>query len=314
MAGLQVPVVVIIFNRPGATRRVVNAIAEVQPRQLFVIADGPRTDRAQDASLVAAARAVIDGVDWECEVHRCYSEVNLGCHVRIATGLDWVFDQVDQAIIVEDDCVPDRSFFSYCEELLARYQDDARVQMISGCNVVGAKTTYSYHFSRCYHIWGWATWSRAWTQYDEGMALWPRLRETDWLEDRLGDSKGARIAHLFFDAAYSREMPQWDFYWAFNGWLRDALSVMPSVNLVKNIGYGAEATHQRDAGHPFANLPAEAMAFPLRHPPDIEVFQDADRAIWEATFALFPQFQRRRPWALLARSAHRAGQVLRRRG
>lgn len=292
-----------IFNRPHLTERVLEAVARARPSQLFVIGDGPRPDHPQDQALVAETRALIERLDWPCEVLTNFSEGNLGCDRRIATGLEWVFRRVPAAIVLEDDCVPEPTFFPYCAALLERYRDDPRIQMISGCNVVGAKTSDSYYFSRAYHIWGWATWARAWRYYDEEMRIWPWLKETGWLPHHLGDSKGARIAELFFDAAHSGEMPQWDFYWAFSGWLRDAVAVTPNVNLVENIGYGEQATHQRDPGHPFAGVGAAPMTFPLAHPAAVEVCEAADQAVWEALFPVFPQFRRRRAPSHLARAA-----------
>jgi hypothetical protein len=242
-------------------------------------------------------------LEWRCEVNICFSESNLGCDRRIATGLEWLFSQVGEAIILEDDCLPDATFFPYCDELLDRYREDQRIAMISGCNVVGPRTGDSYYFSQNYHIWGWATWARAWRYYDEEMRIWPWLKQTGWVKHHLGDSKGAQIAELFFDAAHSGEMPQWDFYFAFSGWLRDALAVTPNVNLVENIGYGEEATHQRDPSYPFAGVKAAPVTFPLVHPDKVEVCEAADRAVWEAVFPVFPQFRRRGTPAQVARAA-----------
>ena len=171
--------------------------------------------------------------------------MNLGGGRRVASGLDWVFENTDEAIILEDDCMPDPTFFPYCEELLRRYRDDERLHMVSGCNVLepGRFGAHSYYFSRCYHIWGWATWARAWSHYDYKMRQWPALRETDWLERYLGDPTAARIARLFFDETYAGRIDQWDFQWALAGWLRDAVSITPAANLVTNIGFGDGGTH-----------------------------------------------------------------------
>jgi hypothetical protein len=297
------PVALFVFNRPHLTARVLEAVAQARPPRLFVIGDGPRPDHPEDRPLVAETRALIDRVDWPCEVLTDFSPINLSCDRRIATGLEWLFGQVPEAIVLEDDCVPEASFFPFCAELLDRYRDDPRIQMISGCNVVGPKTGDSYYFSRAYHIWGWAGWARAWRYYDEDMRIWPWLKHTGWLKQHLGDSKGARIAELFFDGAHSGEMPQWDFYFAFSGWLRNAVAVTPNVNLVENIGYGDEATHQRDPGHPFAGIKTGPMVFPLVHPGKVEVWEAADQAVWEALFPVFPQFRRRGTPAQVARAA-----------
>ena len=150
------PVAFIIFNRPDTTKRVFAEIAKARPPKLLVIADGPRADHPADVEKCAAVRAIIDGVDWDCEVLKNYSDVNLGCKRRVSSGLDWVFDTVEEAIILEDDCLPHPTFFRFCEEMLEKYRDDKRIAMISGDNLqFGRKRTgYSYYFSRYPHIWG----------------------------------------------------------------------------------------------------------------------------------------------------------------
>jgi hypothetical protein len=278
----RAPVAFLIFNRPAFTARVFDAIAQARPSRLLVVADGPRPTHPDDPSLCREARAVIERVDWPCEVLTEYSETNMGCKLRIATGLDWVFRQADEAIVLEDDTLPDPSFFTFCEELLARYRDDRRVHMISGCNVVFPRrfSPSSYYFSRLYQIWGWASWARAWDTYDLEMRAWPELRETDWLARQLGGETEAAIARTIFELTYEGKVPTWDFQWAFAGLAHDALSIRPSVNLVTNIGFGAAGTHERDPSHGLANLPSSVIEFPLRHPAEVAVLQDADVAEW----------------------------------
>src|ERR1700726_626208 len=187
---LTTPVTFIVFNRPERTAEVFAAIRAARPSQLFVIADGPRANMEADASKCAAVRAVIAGVHWPCQVRRCFSDANIGLRRNISEGLDWVFDQVERAIILEDDCLPHPSFFPFCEELLNHYAEDRQIAMISGTNFDPAHLApsgdESYYFSRFCHIWGWATWRRAWKLCDHEMKEWPPLRRTNWLRDRWG--------------------------------------------------------------------------------------------------------------------------------
>lgn len=300
--GCQRAVALFVFNRPALTAQVLAAIAAARPARLLVVGDGPRADQPDDAELVRTTRALVERVDWPCEVLTCYSDHNLGCGRRFATGLDWVFTNAEEAIILEDDCLPDLTFFRYCEELLERYRDDERVHMISGCSVMepGRFGTYSYYFSRCYHIWGWATWSRAWKHYDYEMRTWPELRGTRWLEQHLRSKHAARISKLLFDEVYSGRLDQWDFQWAFSGWTRNAVSASPAVNLVRNIGFGDTATHLQDPHHPRAGLVAHPMEFPLKHPAVVEVLEEADRAEWEGALPGYTRFRRQRRRAELA--------------
>ncbi len=182
---IKTPVVVIIFKRTDTTEKVFEAIRLAKPPKLFVIADGPRADHPGEAEKCEAARAIIERVDWECEVLKNYSDTNLGCAKRVSSGLDWVFSNVEEAIILEDDCVPHLTFFPFCEELLEKYRYDTRIASISGQNVQFGRerTNYSYYFSRYNHCWGWATWRRAWQHFDFDMKLWPEIKKGHLLDD-----------------------------------------------------------------------------------------------------------------------------------
>ena len=176
---LQTPIALVIFNRPELTARVFAEIAKVKPRQLFVIADGPRPGREQDVELCAAARKIIERVDWDCELILDYSDVNLRPHRRIVSGITNAFREVEELIVLEDDCVPHPTFFRFCEELLERYRDDERVMHIAGNHFqpqTRRQMPYSYTFARWNISWGWATWRRAWQHFDLEVRRWADLR------------------------------------------------------------------------------------------------------------------------------------------
>jgi len=264
---LTTPVAFIIFNRPDTTAQVFAEIAKAKPPQLLVIADGPRSDRSGEAALCAAARSIIERVDWDCEVKTNFAARNMGCKLRVSSGLDWVFDNVEAAIILEDDCLPDPSFFRFCQEILEKFRDDNRISAISGNNFQfgNQRTNHSYYFSRFNHIWGWATWRRAWNNYDVSLAAWPQARDGGWLQDILGDSRHASYWGRLFQRVADGEIDTWDYQWVFASWISNALSILPNVNLVSNIGFGPAATHTT-RGSPFANMETETMQFPLCHP------------------------------------------------
>ena len=265
------PVALIIFNRPDTTERVFEEIRRARPPKLLVVADGPRADMPGEAERCTAARAIIDGVDWDCEVLTNYSDVNLGCKLRPTTGLDWVFDTVPEAIIFEDDCLPDPTFFRFCDELLEKYRDDSRVAMISGNNFQYGRrrTPYSYYFSRYTHTWGWASWSRAWRNFDATIGQWPEIRDGGWLEDILGCPGPARYWTDIFERVYMGELVDvWDYQWLLACWAQGALTVLPNVNLISNIGFDERATHTIGKSR-FSDMPTEPVHFPLSHPPFI---------------------------------------------
>jgi hypothetical protein len=286
---LHTPVAFLIFNRPDTTARVFAEIARARPPKLLVVADGARADRPGEREACRAAREVVERVDWSCEVLTDFAEENMGCRRRVSRGITWVFEQVEEAIILEDDCLPDPSFFPFCEELLARFREDERVMMVSGDNFQFGRrrTPYSYYFSRMMHIWGWATWRRAWRHYDVDLRLWAELRETSWLADLLGDDEAAAFWRDTFDKT-SAGHDTWDFQWVFTCWAQNGLAALPARNLVSNIGFGVAATHTK-AETRAANLPAGALEFPLSHPP--HMIRDREADLFTLRELMLPQKQ-----------------------
>jgi hypothetical protein len=243
---------------------------KAKPQKLLVIADGPRTGHSEDVDKCKAARAIVERVDWECEILKNYSDVNLGCGQRPATGISWVFKNVDEAIILEDDCVPHPTFFQFCEELLDFYRNDERVMMIAGrSNLYDLKRpSYSYYFSRIPACWGWATWRRAWHYFDIKIKLWQELRTTSLLSDILFDNCEVTYWNDIFNKAYraSGDADYWDYQWLFACWAQNGLTITPNKNLVHNIGFGEQATHTTSLKDKRAGILAEEMIFPLKHP------------------------------------------------
>ncbi|WP_293136591.1 hypothetical protein [Okeania sp. SIO3I5] len=274
---LKTPVAFFIYKRPDTTEKVFEAIRQVQPPKLLVIADGPKAISGESEKCMKT-RAIIDQVDWDCEVITNYSRKNLGCRRRVASGVDWVFQQVESAIIIEDDCLPDPTFFRFCEELLERYKDDERVMQISGTNAQygNERTKYSYFFSIYKRAWGWASWRRAWNHYDVNMTQWEKLKNTNWLEYILRDKQAVKYWSNNFQWTYDGQIDTWDHQWQFNSWIHNGLSIIPSVNLVTNIGCSPEGTNCIDPNDILANLPKEKISFPLKHPNLVERNMEAD--------------------------------------
>lgn len=272
--GFKVPVAVFVFNRPYQTRRVLLALKAVRPITLFIIADGPRESKPGDIELCEQVRNMVDEiVDWPCKVYKKYRQENLGCGLSPANGISWVFENVDRAIILEDDCLPSYSFFEFCQEGLERYIQTPQVMMISGNNhLLGKKAIEnSYFYSINTQTHGWATWRRAWDRYDFYMRDWPKVRSFYWLWSIHRDLKYAIKWLKIFDEVYKKANTQikydcWDFQWTYACWKNQALNVIPHKNLVKNIGYGFDATHATPLDHPLSKLEAEEISFPLVHP------------------------------------------------
>ena len=265
---LNTPVVFIIFNRPEETKLVFDEIAKVKPTKLFVISDGARDLIANEREKVAAAREIIKNINWECEVFTNFSSVNLGCKLRVSSGLDWVFNNVEEAIILEDDCLPDSTFFQFCQELLERYRDDQRIGMISGDNFQFgfAQNDDSYYFSNITHIWGWATWRTRWSSdYDVEMSAWPKIRDEGAYLDWFHDATEKKSFYYRMEKTYNGEIDTWDNQWQFSSRLTGRISIMPNANLITNIVFGPGATHTT-VDSVVSNMSRFPMRFPLKHP------------------------------------------------
>lgn len=275
---MQTPVVMMVFNRPEPTLRVFERVRAARPPRLLVVCDGPRPDRPADAGRVAEVRRIFDtAVDWPCEVIRDFSEQNLGCMQRIRSGLDHAFQLFEEAVIVEDDCLPDSSFFPFCDEMLARYRSNPRIMHVAGTNFTAGRhrPSASYWFSHHPWMWGWATWRRAWQYYDFHYAAW------DSHQRELSDSFASAWDRQYWISTFDQARRNfeatntWDFQWNFSCRIHGGLSVVPENNLVENLGFGA------DSSHTFGDMtrlciPVRPLQFPLRHPRAVRECRYAD--------------------------------------
>ena len=267
--GLTTPVAFLVFNRPDTTEQVFAAIRQAQPETLLLVADGPRVDRPGEAELCAKVRGIIEQIDWPCRVLKNFSEVNMGCKGRVSSGLDWVFSEVEEAIILEDDCLPHPDFFPFCQEMLARYSDDERIMMIGGINYLLDKLDIkdSYFFSRYFAIWGWATWRRAWEKYDINMQEWKRFKKEKLLKSYYSQGFMQRHLEYSFDLAYSKRINTWDIQWFYTCLFNNGLSIVPKVNLISNIGTIGVHSSEQSENHFFKTFNLDANN--LLHPEDI---------------------------------------------
>lgn len=291
---LETPIAFIIFNRPETTQRVFDEIKKVKPKKLFVISDGARNE--EEEAIVVETRKIIDQIDWSCEVHKNYSDTNLGCKVRVSSGIDWFFENVEQGIILEDDCLPNQSFFWFCKELLERYADDEKVMHISGDFFQQKNKNFnhpeSYYFSVVPHIWGWATWRRAWKHYDVNLKDWPRIKEGGEVAQVLNRQEVYDYWSYVWDKYHAGTKNSWDGQWAFACITNNGICINPTVNLVSNIGFGRNATRTKELTW-VANLPTQELTFPLVHPLKTDVDRRADAYTFREVFKINKNLFRR---------------------
>lgn len=238
-------VLFLVFNRPHTTAQVFEAIRQAKPPRLYVAADGPRSGRDGEAERVAQVREIATAVDWPCDIKTLFREENLGCKQAVSSAITWFFEHEEQGIILEDDCLPHPDFFRFCDALLERYANDERVSVITGDNFQQGRKRgeASYYFSKYNHVWGWASWRRAWKLYDGDLSFWPTWKlSADW-SNKFSDKVEQRYWEKIFDRMYAKQIDTWDYPWTASIWYQGGLTVTPNVNLVTNIGFGEDATH-----------------------------------------------------------------------
>lgn len=275
-------IAMLVFNRPENTRKVFEQVKKVKPSKLFIIADGPRENKEDDKIKCKQTREIFNNIDWDCKIYKNFSHVNLGCAKRGATGFSWVFDNVEECIFLEDDCLPNITFFRFCDELLEKYRNDTRIMLISGTNQLGKweKSKYSYHFSKFGGIWGWASWKRAWKYYDFDIKLWNDKNIKNILRKRLNFFQYISRKSIYDDIYNkSAKFSSWAYQWGFSRIVQSGLAISPKVNLITNIGAGKDATNTKKASA-VSNLKSYEIEFPLRHPPYVIVDDEYDKKMY----------------------------------
>ncbi|MFA5158289.1 MAG: hypothetical protein WC451_03855 [Patescibacteria group bacterium] len=268
----------LIFNRPETTKRVFDAIKKYQPKKLYLAADGPRSDKIGEKELCQKTRAIVNEIDWDCEVSTLFREKNLGLKVAVSSAIDWFFKNENEGIILEDDCLPNPTFFRYCSELLEKYRNVDQVKMISGDNFqFGWKNSDdSYYFSKYCNIWGWATWKRAWKEYDLEMKSYPEFVKSNKIDQVFKDKSVRRYWRAVLDRVFSAEINTWDYQWVFCVWSHNGLAINPSINLVANLGCNSGTNTAGQENSEVADMKSYAMKFPLKHPTSISQSVEAD--------------------------------------
>ena len=294
---MKTPVLIIAFNRPDSTRKVFEAVKSVKPSHLYVAIDGPRLERGKkEQVLCQEVKDIFLNVDWPCEVKTLFNTRNLGCKRGPVSAINWLFEHEESGIILEDDILPLNTFFSYCEELLNAYKDDHRIGLIAGSNLISNHKVInsSYTYSNYTHIWGWATWRRAWKLYDIEMTDWKKLKYTNLIESKTdGTFLFKKFWSQFFDSAYFNDVNAWDYQWLFTCWKNDLLTIIPKHSLIQNIGFGPDATHTTKVPKYIQQMIVKEMPFPLISPKDVVVDKKNDLYIskYFFTIGLFSVFK-----------------------
>lgn len=286
---LDTPVLLIVFNRPENAKKVLDSIRKVAPKKLYLAADGPRRDNVADIENSRLTRKLLNEIDWPCEVKTLFSEKNLGCGLGPKRAIDWLFENEEKGIILEDDCLPSKSFFEFCSQLLEKYQNDTRIMHISGSNFQNGyipDPDYSYYYSYFSHEWGWASWRRAWKLYDFNISTYPEIRSKGYLDDYFSSyfEKKYRLSKID-RTQNSSNVSWWDYQWDYAKIINSGLSIIPNHNLITNIGFGKQATHTKSTNDIREKNYARELDFPLMHPPFIIRNSKADKRYFSNFFS-----------------------------
>lgn len=291
------PILFLVFNRPDTTRQVFERIRQIRPRQLFVAADGFRENVIGEKQKTEAVRKIItDNIDWNCEIKTLFRDQNLGCGKAVSEGINWFFNKVEQGIILEDDTLPDLSFFSFCEELLNYHKENEQIMLISGSNFQGRKTwgKSSYFYSNYFTMWGWASWRRAWQYYDFDLDGLDNFTETKGLEKLLQtDKEVAYWQNLFESFRGENKIDTWDYQWIFSVWQQGGLTATSNKNLITNIGFDEDATHT--VGDYLENIYKKKTStiHKVTHPESVRIYPKADLNTFQNFFHVEPRLTNR---------------------
>ncbi len=274
---MNTPILFLIFNRPDTTIRVFSKIKETRPAKLYIAADGPRPGKAGEIEACNKTREIAQLIDWPCEVKTLFRENNLGCKMAVSSAIDWFFEQEEEGIILEDDCMPGASFFSFCEKLLEKYRHDERIMHISGDNFqFGEKRGHaSYYFSRFNHVWGWASWRRAWQHYHVHLNNFEAFRDERIMDKVFDEPTNREFWIKTFLKVKNNQVDTWDYQWTYAMWTQNGLSILPNVNLISNIGFGS-GTHTQQKKSMFADIPTVELN-QLIHPLFLYPDKEADK-------------------------------------
>lgn len=269
---LYTPILFLTFNRLNTTKKVFQAIKEAHPKKLYVASDGPRASVSGEDLKVKEVRDFIESnINWECEVKTLFRDNNLGCKLAVSGAIDWFFENEEQGIILEDDCLPDQSFFRFCEELLERYKDNEEIAVISGNNFNKEKIGEAdYYLSKIPHIWGWATWRRTWKKYDVTMSSFPKFKKNEEIKKIWSDKNVQNYWLYILNEVYNNKINTWDYQLSFFLFINKSFCICPNINLVSNIGFGKEFTNTMVPDERVMDLISKEINFPLSHPSQIK--------------------------------------------
>ena len=296
---MNTPILILLFNRPKETKILIDRLRDIKPSKIYINQDGPRNHLSKDKILCQNVKDVIDNIDWNCEIKRKFNETNLGCRSSVSSGLNWFFENEQFGIVLEDDCIPSKSFFVFCDQMLKKYEKNNSVYSISGSNfqkgnIIGDG---DYYFSKYAHCWGWATWRRAWNCNDDSMEFWKELKNNDTWHDIHDDMLEKKYWKKIFEKVISKKLDSWAYVWLASIWNKKGLNIIPNKNLVLNIGFNENATTTVSS----SKIETKSLIFDefdqdIKDPSIFSVYKEADYFVFQNHFNGKYNFW---PWRLI---------------
>jgi hypothetical protein len=270
-------VLFLIFNRPDVTSNVFKEIRKVKPPRLYIAADGARKDKENEVALCQETRNIATQIDWECDVKTLFRNENLGCKYAVSSGINWFFENEEEGIVLEDDCLPSEDFFIFCDAMLEKFRQDSRIRHIGGTNFQMGKKwgNESYYFSNLTHVWGWASWRRAWKSYDVELSNYKKIDAAHCFKNIFKDDFVVEAWAKIFYKLIANEINTWDYQWSITNFFNNGLSIIPNVNLISNIGFGVDATHTQNLTDKSSKIKIEKLS-EITHPLVVLAQKEAD--------------------------------------
>lgn len=277
----QSPILFMFFNRYDTSKLVIEAIKNVRPKKIYLASDGARSAVENEKNVVDQIRnLILSSIDWQCDVHTLFQNNNLGCKHAVTSAINWFFKNESQGIILEDDCLPNNDFFRFCDQMLEKYKDNNNIGHISGTNF---HSTFlndgDYYFSKLTHVWGWATWRRAWLKYDIDMKDLDLFVKADKLKEVTDNYLVKHFMYNLFYKTKNGHINTWDYQYLFSNLNNNYISIQSNYNLVSNIGFDGNGTHTNDINSPFAKIPLSSMPIEISHPTSFRIEKKADNII-----------------------------------
>lgn len=277
MYKVKSPVLFLVFNRPYETEQLFEAIRKAQPKKLYIAADGPR-ENGKDEISCSKVKNIVSNVDWECEVKTLYRDKNLGCKKAVSEGISWFFNNEEEGIVLEDDCLPNNDFFRFCDVMLDKYRDNDNIAHICGCNFQDniLRGDGDYYYSNLTHVWGWASWRLAWSRYDISMSDFENFKKEDSLKRVTDNSNVKRHLYNSLSLTHMGKINTWDYQYYYSNIKNNKISIIPNYNLISNIGFNKNGTHTFDPDNAVSNVKHQELPNQIKDPSKIFVDRIAD--------------------------------------